>query len=207
MPYTAGFSVVEVTVQQPSRLLCSCPFDTELDPSLPLRPQLQHCSSDTLRYCASAAGKFDSRDFSSWPSRDKNLDLVDTLNFCAGFYLRKAVSVCNALYSTIHGYANVYTTFCMDTAAIVRHTVQLSTSTPLYSAVGVCTELFSAVQALGRLPTAASSCAALPRCCYKGRCCILFCSICHDGYCPMQFGLQLAEMLSIILVAQMLSLH
>ena len=50
-----------------------------------------------------------------------------TLNFCAGFFWRKAVSMCDALYFTIHGHASVNTTFCMGTAAIVRHTALLST--------------------------------------------------------------------------------
>ena len=60
LSYPAGFSA---TVLQPSRLLCSCPSTTFLNPSLPQRPQLQHRSSDTRHCCASAPYKFDSRGF------------------------------------------------------------------------------------------------------------------------------------------------
>ena len=49
MPNTDRFSAEEVTVQQTSRLRCSSPFTTLPDPSMPQRPQLQQCSSDTLR--------------------------------------------------------------------------------------------------------------------------------------------------------------
>ena len=73
----------------------------------------------------------------------------------------KAVGVCDALYSTIHWYSGSNTTFCVATAAIVPHSALLSTQLSIYSAVGVGTEFFSAVQALlGRLPTTAGTCAA-----------------------------------------------
>ena len=48
----------------------------------------------------------------------------------------------DALYSTMYGYAGAYTTFCMGTAAIVRHSALLSTQLSLYSVVGVTTEFF-----------------------------------------------------------------
>ena len=78
-------------------------------------------------------------------------------------FLGKAVGVCDALYSTIYRYAGANTTFCIGTAAIVRHSVLLSTQMSLDSAVGVGTD-FVAVRALGRLPTAGTL-AALPQCC------------------------------------------
>ena len=59
-----------------------------------------------------------------------------------GYFLGKAVGVCDALYPTIHGYAEANTTSCMGTAAIVRHTTLLSTQLSFYSAVSVSTELF-----------------------------------------------------------------
>ena len=67
--------------------------------------------------------------------------------------LGKAVGVCHALYSTINGYAGANTTFCVGTAAIVRHSAVLLTQLSFYSAVDVGTDIFSAVQALGCLPT------------------------------------------------------
>ena len=70
--------------------------------------------------------------------------------------LGKAVGVCDAPYSTIHGYVGPSTTFCMSTAAIVRPSALLSTELSVYSAVDVSAE-FSAVQALGRLPAAGAS--------------------------------------------------
>ena len=68
----------------------------------------------------------------------------------------------DALCSTIHEYAGANATFCMGTVAIMRHTaLLLSTQLSHYNAVDVATDVFSAAQALGRLPTAAGICAAL----------------------------------------------
>ena len=103
--------------------------------------------------------------FSSWPPRDYNLNLVNAETLCLLFWASKVVGVCDALYSTVHGYTGANTAFCVGTAAIVRHSALLSTQLSLYSAAGVGTDYFSAVQALlDRLPTA-GTCAALPQCC------------------------------------------
>ena len=93
--------------------------------------------------------------------------------------------MCDALYSTIHGYAGTNTTFCVGAAAIVRHSALLSTQLSLYSAVGVGTEFSSAVQALlGRLPTA-GTCAALRVAArvYAG---IFFSLHMFGSFCPLQ---------------------
>ena len=58
------------------------------------------------------------------------------------FFWGKAVGVCDALYSTLHRYAEANNTSCMGTAALVRHSALLSTQLSLYSAVGVGTESF-----------------------------------------------------------------
>ena len=71
--------------------------------------------------------------------------------------LDKAVGVCDYLLSTIHGYAGTSTTFCVGTAAIVRHSALLSTQVSLYSAVGVGTFFFQ----LSRGLLTAGTCAAL----------------------------------------------
>ena len=101
-------------------------------------------------------------------------------------FLGKVVGARDALYSTIHGYAGTITTFCVGTAAIVRHSALLSTQLSLYSAVGVSTDFFSAVQALlGRLPTA-GTCAALHVAARVYAGIFFFLCTCSDSYCPLQ---------------------
>ena len=45
--------------------------------------------------------------------------------------LGRGVGVCDALYSTIYGYAGANITVCVGTASIVRHSALLSTQLSL----------------------------------------------------------------------------
>ena len=73
----------------------------------------------------------------------------------------RAVSVEDALHLTVTVNADINTTYSMGTAAMMLHDALLWTYTSLYSTIGVCTVLNTAVRVDAALFTAVGVCAVL----------------------------------------------